>query len=59
MTYGIVQNLDKGILIGNKKISILFFADDIAVLAENKEDLELMLRTQYMIIVLFGDLNLT
>ena len=42
-----VNNLNKGVRVGNRKISILFFADDIGVLAENKEDLEYMLQFIY------------
>jgi hypothetical protein len=42
-----IQNLGKGVKCGNKRVSILLFADDIALLAETKEDLELMLKTLY------------
>ena len=42
-----VNNLGRGIRCGNKKISILMFADDIVILAENKKDLEYMLDAVY------------
>jgi hypothetical protein len=38
-----INSLEKGVKCGNKRLSILLFADDIAILAESKEDLQLML----------------
>ncbi|KAK3104741.1 hypothetical protein FSP39_009031 [Pinctada imbricata] len=38
-----VKNLNKGIDIGSDKLSILLYADDIALIAENESDMELML----------------
>ena len=43
----VVAKVKKGVRVGNKRISILFFADDIVVLAESQEDLELMLKAIY------------
>jgi len=43
----VVDRLNKGVQVGNRRISILFFADDIAVLAETQEDLEYMLEVIY------------
>ena len=42
-----VEKLKKGIKCGNRRISMLFFADDVVILAESKEDLELMLKAVY------------
>ena len=42
-----VNNLKKGIMVCNRRISILLFADDVVILAENKEDLEFMLKIVY------------
>jgi len=42
-----INKLGKGVKCGSKCVSILLFADDIALLAETKEDLELMLKTVY------------
>ena len=38
-----IKNLGLGIPIGNRKIPILFYADDIALLAENESDLQKLL----------------
>jgi len=35
----IVDNLKKGVKLGNSRVSILFYADDIVLLAESKEDI--------------------
>ena len=35
------KSLDKGITIGNEKVSILLYADDIVIIAENENDLQL------------------
>ncbi len=43
----VVGRLNKGVQVGDRKLSILFFADDIAVVAESKEDLEEMLDCIY------------
>ncbi len=40
----VVDKLGKGVLIGNTRVSILFFADDIVVQAESQKDLEDMLQ---------------
>ena len=42
-----VNKLGKGVKVGNSRVSILFFADDIVLLAENKEDLEEILRAVF------------
>lgn len=42
-----LQKLGKGIRWGNTRISMLYFADDIVLLAESKEDLEEMLEVVY------------
>ena len=38
-----IQNLSLGITVGDRKVSILLYADDIAILAENEENLQTML----------------
>ena len=38
-----IKNLGLGIPSGNRKISILLYADDIALLAENESDLQKLL----------------
>ena len=38
-----IKNLGLGIPIGNRKIPILLYADDIAILAENESDLQKLL----------------
>ena len=38
-----IQNLGLGITVGDRKVSILLYADDIAILAENEENLQIML----------------
>ena len=43
----VVNRLGKGVKCGNKRVSILLFADDIALMAETREDLELMLKTVF------------
>ena len=42
-----LNSLKKGVKVGHHKISILLFADDIALIADSKEDLELLLKTTY------------
>ena len=42
-----LNSLKKGVKVGHQKISILLFADDIALIADSKEDLELLLKTTY------------
>ena len=39
-----IKKLDKGVLYGKVKIAILLFADDIVLLAENREDLEILMK---------------
>ena len=46
-----LKKLNKGVLVGTNKLSMLYFADDIVLLAENKEDTELMLEEVYNYIV--------
>ena len=45
MTYIIsfVQELDKGIAIDNCKVSILLYADDVVLVAENEQDLQILI----------------
>ena len=43
----VVGQLNKGVQVGNRKLSILFFADDIAVVADSRADLEEMLARIY------------
>ncbi len=43
----VIDRLGKGVNIGNSRLSILFFADDIAILADSQEDLEYMLEVIY------------
>ena len=43
----VVDQLGKGVQLGNGRVSILFFADDIVLLAESKEDLEEMLQAVF------------
>ena len=38
-----IQNLSLGITVGDRKVAILLYADDIAILAENEENLQTML----------------
>ena len=38
-----IENLSLGITVGDMKVSILLYADDIAILAENEENLQTML----------------
>lgn len=38
-----VKQLDKGIQLGNEKVSILVYADDIVILANTEEDLQCMM----------------
>jgi hypothetical protein len=38
-----INKLGLGVKCGNTRVSILLFADDIALLAESEEDLEIML----------------
>ena len=38
-----IQNLSLGITVGDRKVSILLYVDDIAILAENEENLQTML----------------
>lgn len=42
-----IKKLGKGVRFGNSRISMLFFADDIVLLAESQEDLEAMLAEVY------------
>jgi hypothetical protein len=42
-----IKKLNKGVAFGGRYLSILFFADDIVILAETKEDLEKMLALVY------------
>ena len=42
-----INKLGRGVQCGNKRVSILLFADDIAILGETKEDLEAMLQTLF------------
>ena len=44
----VVDKLNRGVFVGDRKVSILFFADDIAILSESKEDLEFMLGHVYV-----------
>ena len=39
-----IKKLNIGVLYGKVKIAILLFADDIALLAESREDLEILMR---------------
>ena len=43
----VVTKLGKGVRFGNSRISMLFFADDIVLLAESREDLEAMLQVVF------------
>ena len=43
----VVDKLGKGVKIGDTRVSMLMFADDIVILAESKADLELMLKAIY------------
>ena len=43
----VINALEKGVKCGNRDVSNLFFADDIAVIADSKEDLEVILQTIY------------
>lgn len=43
----VINALEKGVRCGNREVSNLFFADDIAVIAESKEDLEVILQAIY------------
>ena len=38
-----IKSLGKGVNIGNENVSILMYADDIILIAENEEDLQHML----------------
>ena len=38
-----IQNLGLGIIVGDRKVPILLYDDDIAVLAENEENLQIIL----------------
>ena len=38
-----IENLGLGIAIGDRKVPILLYADNIAILAENEENLQIML----------------
>ena len=38
-----VQELDKGIAIDNCKVSILLYADDVVLVAENEQDLQILI----------------
>ncbi len=42
-----VNNLNLGINIGNRKLSILLYADDIVLLSDTEEGLQTMLNTVY------------
>ena len=42
-----IKKLNKGVAFGGRYLSILFFADDIVILAETKDDLEAMLLLVY------------
>ena len=42
-----VHKLKKGVRLGRTRISLLYFADDIVILADSKEDLEIMLQAVY------------
>ncbi len=49
----VIERMNKGVKIGTRRISILFFADDIVLLANNKQDLEYMLKVLYNYSVLW------
>ena len=42
-----VKRTGKGVMIGNTKINILLYADDIVLIAENSEDLQYLLDVVY------------
>lgn len=42
-----IKRRGRGVLYGNIRISILLFADDIVLLAENKEDLQWLMQITY------------
>lgn len=42
-----INKLGKGVKCGSKRVSILLFADDIVLIADSKEDLELLLQVVY------------
>jgi hypothetical protein len=42
-----INQLGKGVKCGNRKVSLLMFADDIVLIADSKEDLEEMLKVTY------------
>ena len=44
-----IKKLGKGVQLGKNKISILLFADDIVLIADNKKDLELMMQLTHEI----------
>ena len=43
----VVDQLGKGVKLGNSRVSILFFADDIVLLADSKKGLEEMLQAVF------------
>ena len=43
----VIKRRRKGVLYGNVKISILLFADDIVLIAENRQDLEFLMQVTY------------
>ena len=41
----VIKNLNRGVLFGKEKVSILLYADDMVLLAQNEFDLQLMLNS--------------
>jgi hypothetical protein len=42
-----IKNLGKGIKMGRSKVCILLFADDIVIIAESKEELQMMMNATF------------